>query len=342
MSGRPTCREPQAAVAPTEAPPWPPTDGPVTRVPSRGPAAATRGPIEQLATNAPRRAPQLAGSAGTATAAAPAPVPVPVPATVPVAVTDDTAADAAAGLLDHTTAHVIKSRACRTRGGGGAAAAPPPLFAPPATSPPPPQPHSGAGAAAAAPASPRSRPAPAPAPAPPPPAGDSGDADASQDEDSSQDAPGAEGSPPMEVDVVANSNAGVYLVERRAVRCLCAGCAAARAADPEGMADYVVSPTEFERHSGIPCAKKWRFRCGSWGCGGTPRLRPIGRPGHMAHRACQSGYLGQPATLCSNLRTSSALQPPCLLPLPPPPPPCTPQHQGRARRGAGDLPRQVA
>ena len=83
--------------------------------------------------------------------------------------------------------------------------------------------------------------------------GDASDADA--------DAAGAAGSgapPPMELNVAANGNPGVYLVERRAVRCLCAACLEARRAHP-GAAAHVISPTEFERHSGIPAAKKWRF-----------------------------------------------------------------------------------
>jgi hypothetical protein len=60
---------------------------------------------------------------------------------------------------------------------------------------------------------------------------------------------------PSELLVVAKSNAGVYMVDRCAVRCACAACA------PLGPS-HLVSPTEFERHSGIPAAKKWRFRCG--------------------------------------------------------------------------------
>ncbi|KAI8466128.1 MAG: hypothetical protein J3K34DRAFT_485474 [Monoraphidium minutum] len=62
---------------------------------------------------------------------------------------------------------------------------------------------------------------------------------------------------PAELAVAAAGNAGLYLVERRAVRCMCTGCVEVRR-DPR-CAEYVVSPTEFERHSGIPAAKKWRF-----------------------------------------------------------------------------------
>jgi SAND domain len=62
---------------------------------------------------------------------------------------------------------------------------------------------------------------------------------------------------PRAVGVVCNENHGLYIVARRAVHCLCAVCIAARRADPSGEG-ALVSPTEFERHSGLPSAKKWR------------------------------------------------------------------------------------
>ncbi len=70
--------------------------------------------------------------------------------------------------------------------------------------------------------------------------------------------PSAAAGVPPEINVSANANTGVYLVDRRAVRCFCAGCAEARRR-LRGGGDHLVSPTEFERHSGIPAAKKWRF-----------------------------------------------------------------------------------
>jgi hypothetical protein len=89
----------------------------------------------------------------------------------------------------------------------------------------------------------------------PPPA----DADAGAGSSDAADDDNGAPPPPMALNVAANGNPGVYLVDQRAVRCLCAGCVTARL-DPAN-AGYVISPTEFERHSGIPAAKKWRFRC---------------------------------------------------------------------------------
>eukprot|EP00775_Hariotina_reticulata_P000243 gene243-448_t len=57
--------------------------------------------------------------------------------------------------------------------------------------------------------------------------------------------------------VICNGNYGLYLVARRAVQCFCSNCKSSTKRDPNGDS-CVVSPTEFERHSGMPTAKKWR------------------------------------------------------------------------------------
>ncbi|GBF88800.1 hypothetical protein Rsub_01701 [Raphidocelis subcapitata] len=74
------------------------------------------------------------------------------------------------------------------------------------------------------------------------------------------------GACPAELQVAANGHAGLYVVARAAVRCLCVPCADARgAADPRGGA--LMTPTEFERHAGVAAAKKWRFTIKVTHCG---------------------------------------------------------------------------
>jgi hypothetical protein len=64
---------------------------------------------------------------------------------------------------------------------------------------------------------------------------------------------------PHALDVSCNGNYGRYLLDERAVQCLCASCNSKRSSDPCGGV-WLVSPTEFERHSGMSTAKKWRTR----------------------------------------------------------------------------------
>lgn len=66
-------------------------------------------------------------------------------------------------------------------------------------------------------------------------------------------------STPRALTISCNGNYGVYLVARHAVQCLCQGCRMSRATEPQSEC-WLVSPTEFERHSGMPSAKKWRSR----------------------------------------------------------------------------------
>lgn len=70
-------------------------------------------------------------------------------------------------------------------------------------------------------------------------------------------------SAPEALRVVCNSNPGLYLVTRRAVECHCDTCSYIRK-DPR-CPEWLVSPTEYERHSGMPTAKKWRYRCAAAG-----------------------------------------------------------------------------
>lgn len=63
---------------------------------------------------------------------------------------------------------------------------------------------------------------------------------------------------PQALNVCCNGNYGIYLLARRGVQCMCAQCQSDRAAQPSG--GWIMSPTEFERHSGMPTAKKWRMR----------------------------------------------------------------------------------
>jgi hypothetical protein len=65
---------------------------------------------------------------------------------------------------------------------------------------------------------------------------------------------------PDALSVICNGNYGLYLVARRVVQCLCPTCKSIARRHPNED-NYVVSPTEFERHSGMPTAKKWRQRC---------------------------------------------------------------------------------
>lgn len=67
---------------------------------------------------------------------------------------------------------------------------------------------------------------------------------------------------PNSLNVCCNGNFGIYLLARRGVQCLCLQCSKERAAHPN--ATWIMSPTEFERHSGMPSAKKWRVRCVVW------------------------------------------------------------------------------
>jgi hypothetical protein len=63
---------------------------------------------------------------------------------------------------------------------------------------------------------------------------------------------------PQALSVCCNGNYGLYLLARRGVQCMCMPCQAARVTQPQ--AAWIMSPTEFERHSGMPTAKKWRMR----------------------------------------------------------------------------------
>lgn len=73
-----------------------------------------------------------------------------------------------------------------------------------------------------------------------------------EEDDSSGDVPQA-------LNVCCNGNFGVYMLAKRGVQCMCAACQQERAAEPSA-APWIMSPTEFERHSGLPAAKKWRMR----------------------------------------------------------------------------------
>lgn len=63
---------------------------------------------------------------------------------------------------------------------------------------------------------------------------------------------------PQALNVSCNGNLGLYLLARRGVQCMCLPCQADRTTQPQ--AAWIMSPTEFERHSGMPTAKKWRMR----------------------------------------------------------------------------------
>ena len=71
-------------------------------------------------------------------------------------------------------------------------------------------------------------------------------------------AAGVTGDIPAALNVSCNGNYGIYLIARRGVQCMCLPCQSQRAVLP--AAAWIMSPTEFERHSGMPTAKKWRMR----------------------------------------------------------------------------------
>lgn len=68
----------------------------------------------------------------------------------------------------------------------------------------------------------------------------------------------AANSMPQALNVCCNGNYGIFLLARRGVQCMCMPCQADRVTQPQ--AAWIMSPTEFERHSGMPTAKKWRMR----------------------------------------------------------------------------------
>ncbi|KAF8060099.1 trx [Scenedesmus sp. PABB004] len=60
---------------------------------------------------------------------------------------------------------------------------------------------------------------------------------------------------PAALGVICNGSRGTYFVDRGAVQCRCRHCAAATA---RGTTRPLMSPTEYERHTGMTTAKKWR------------------------------------------------------------------------------------
>lgn len=85
---------------------------------------------------------------------------------------------------------------------------------------------------------------------------------------------------PQALNVCCNGTFGVYVMHQRAVQCLCKQCQAERVASPN--AAWVMSPTEFERHSGMPTAKKWRVRSGL-------HKVPGGKTSHRTSCDCSCG-----------------------------------------------------
>ena len=49
--------------------------------------------------------------------------------------------------------------------------------------------------------------------------------------------------------VICNGNKGVYIVDRQVICCLCDQCSAE--AKSRGLEELELSPTDFERHSGV-------------------------------------------------------------------------------------------
>jgi hypothetical protein len=72
-------------------------------------------------------------------------------------------------------------------------------------------------------------------------------------------AAGETGPVPQALTICCNGNYGVYQLQRHSVQCLCKDCQSERSTDASAAA-WAMSPTEFERHSGMPTAKKWRIR----------------------------------------------------------------------------------
>lgn len=62
-----------------------------------------------------------------------------------------------------------------------------------------------------------------------------------------------------EVQVTCNGNFGTFLLPSQSVQCFCSKCSAANSASQAaGCSVPAITPTEFERHSGLLTAKKWR------------------------------------------------------------------------------------
>lgn len=83
---------------------------------------------------------------------------------------------------------------------------------------------------------------------------------------------------PAALRIICNGTSGLYIPARRAVQCMCGTCVRMRH-DPR-CAEWLVSPTEFERHAGMPSAKKWRYRWAGWGLVGLVGL------------GCGAGHVG--------------------------------------------------
>ena len=60
------------------------------------------------------------------------------------------------------------------------------------------------------------------------------------------------------VEVQCNGMPGTLLITTQAIVCKCAECQKQPSAPQAGMGGRVMTPTEFERHSGMCSSKKWR------------------------------------------------------------------------------------
>lgn len=80
-------------------------------------------------------------------------------------------------------------------------------------------------------------------------------------------APTRQGPPPAEVEVICNGNPGTFVVKTQAICCKCDSCKSI--AKEHGLPRLELSPTEFEKHSGMGNSKKWKYTVRLSGPGGT-------------------------------------------------------------------------
>ncbi|KAG2493673.1 hypothetical protein HYH03_008187 [Edaphochlamys debaryana] len=123
------------------------------------------------------------------------------------------------------------------------------------------------------------------------------DMDAEDDDDDC-----AELSEDQEVRVVCNGNFGTFLLPTQTVHCHCARCCSAGPAGPQGVGQAPpITPTEFERHSGLLTAKKWRNSIRLAAGDGTITIgKWLEQHNILPRPKCSGGPLGSPGPGGSN------------------------------------------
>ncbi|KXZ48744.1 hypothetical protein GPECTOR_25g328 [Gonium pectorale] len=98
-----------------------------------------------------------------------------------------------------------------------------------------------------------------------------------------------------EVRVICNGNFGTFLLSTQAVHCHCGRCQAAGAAAGGPDAAPTITPTEFERHSGLLTAKKWRNSIRLAAGDGTVTIgKWLEQHNILPRPKCNGGPLGSP------------------------------------------------